>query len=333
MRKRVIDSLTTEELLSTRIKDLKLDLPVKYKAEILKLSNALKAKNIKWRPHFWASDEWFSPDGIGGIAYPFTLCHPKLIKLETHHLGHCEGKHTNEFFKLLAHETGHAIDNAYRLRKKKCRQKLFGLSGKKYPSSYRPKTNSLDFVQFLNDFYAQAHPDEDWAETFAVWLTSSNWKSKYKNSKALTKLNYIDEVMKGLTNVTDFKRTKKTYQTSSNDTRTVEQYLKDKKKNLKLNRPNFYSLKIPQKFFTQQVSTHKGILVTEFIAKNQKYLINKSLKDKWITKRCLKELEAECKNKRYRLKYNARRSEYIITKLIEDHFDDFIKQGRTRVYM
>jgi len=323
-----ISLLSTNQLLETRIKDLRLELPIKYQEQIKKIYNLLERKNILWRPHLWASEEWFSPDGIDGIAYPFTLCHPKLIQLEKMYLGECEGNTDSAFFKLLAHETGHAIDNAFRLRLKKQRQKIFGLSSKSYPKSYRPKTNSQNHVQFLNDFYAQAHPDEDWAETFAVWLTTDNWKSKYKETKAIKKLEYMNEVMMSLRLISNYKVSRKSYRNSKNDTRTVRQYLEEKQKSLRLNRPNFYATKLQTHLFSRQ-----GISVSHFITKQQKELVSNSKKDKWITQRCLKELKQECKKKNYKIKYDQQKSQQFILRLIEDNYDDFIKQGRTRVYM
>ena len=41
--------------------------------------------------------------------------------------------------------------------------------------------------------YAQKHPDEDWAETFAVWLEGGPWRRRYRDWQvALAKLEYVD---------------------------------------------------------------------------------------------------------------------------------------------
>ena len=49
----------------------------------------------------------------------------------------------------------------------------------------------------LDGNYAQAHPDEDFAETFAVWLTPGmDWRRKYRDWSALRKLEYLDHLMK-----------------------------------------------------------------------------------------------------------------------------------------
>ena len=107
-----------------------------------------------------------------------------------------EGYLEKDCMKLLRHESGHAIDNAYRLRKIKRRQNLFGLSSTPYPDSYSPRAYSKKYVVHLNSWYAQSHPDEDWAETFAVWLNPrSNWKKRYRHWPAMKKLEMVDEIM------------------------------------------------------------------------------------------------------------------------------------------
>jgi Uncharacterized protein conserved in bacteria (DUF2248). len=102
--------------------------------------------------------------------------------------------------KLMRHEAGHAYMYAYRLTRKKKWQELFGqTSDEETPSFYRPRPFSRSYVMHLDDWYAQAHPDEDFAETFAIWLTPDfDWRKRYAGWKALQKLEYVDELMKSL---------------------------------------------------------------------------------------------------------------------------------------
>ena len=89
-----------------------------------------------------------------------------------------------------------SIDNVYKLRLRQQRRKLFGRSSEPYPEFYTPKPYSKSFVLHLDPWYAQSHPDEDFAETFAVWLTpESNWQTRYAGWPALKKLEYMDELM------------------------------------------------------------------------------------------------------------------------------------------
>tara|TARA_R110000868_G_scaffold72133_4_gene210387 strand:- start:250 stop:1140 length:891 start_codon:yes stop_codon:yes gene_type:complete len=157
----------------------------------------LKQKNIKPFFHAWVSDEWFSPDGCPGIAIPYYLFHPALIKLNKQNNLPVEGVTKTKALQLIRHEVGHAIENAWRLRRKKTRQQLFGLSSTRYPEIYTPCPRSTDYVEHLGEGYSQSHPDEDWAETFALWLSTSKrtWNKKYKGTKALEKLLYCETLM------------------------------------------------------------------------------------------------------------------------------------------
>ena len=101
--------------------------------------------------------------------------------------------------KILRHEAGHAIDNAYKLRQRRRRQQIFGPSYMQYPEYYTPKPYSKSFVLHLDSWYAQSHPDEDFAETFAVWLNpQSDWRARYAGWPALKKLEYMDALMREL---------------------------------------------------------------------------------------------------------------------------------------
>jgi hypothetical protein len=108
-----------------------------------------------------------------------------------------EGGARRECMQLLRHEAGHVVEYAFALHKRKRWQRLFGRAGARYPDHYQPDPSSRDHVQHLRRWYAQCHPDEDFAETFAVWLTPrSAWKKRYAEwPKALEKLEYVDEVM------------------------------------------------------------------------------------------------------------------------------------------
>jgi hypothetical protein len=98
----------------------------------------------------------------------------------------------------MRHETGHAIDNAYQLHSRPRYRALFGSFAHRYPDWYKPEPHSRDYVLHLPAWYAQAHPAEDFAETFAVWLTGSGWKRQYKGWPALKKLEYVDQIMKAI---------------------------------------------------------------------------------------------------------------------------------------
>jgi len=190
-------SLPDEQLLRLRLKDLKVRIEGTWLEDCLgTLHDELEERGIRLRPHAWISSEWFSPDNTPGIAIPFYLAHPRLMQLEKKMMLDVEGGTWSECMRILRHEAGHTVQHAYQLHRRRRWQQLFGPSSKRYPRYYRPNPGSRHFVQHLRLWYAQSHPDEDFAETFAVWLRPrSNWRTRYAGWPALKKLEYVDELM------------------------------------------------------------------------------------------------------------------------------------------
>src|ERR1700756_4861903 len=177
------------------------DLPGRIKSSfvephIKRLYSELNDRGLRFKPHVWLSAEWFTPDGVPGFAIPFYLAHPRLAKLERKFMREVEGGTDVECLRILRHEAGHAIDNAFRLHFKRRWIRLFGSFTQKYPPSYKPKPNSRRYVLNLDAWYAQAHPAEDFAESFAVWLKAgTHWQRRYEGWGAQRKLDYVDELM------------------------------------------------------------------------------------------------------------------------------------------
>jgi hypothetical protein len=189
--------LPDEQLLQLRLKDLKVSIERTWLARCLRdLHDEIGERGLRIRPHAWISNEWFSPDDTPGIAIPFYLAHPRLMRLERKMMIDVEGGTVPECMRILRHETGHVVQVAYQLHRHRRWQRLFGRSSTRYPDYYRPNPGSRRYVQHLPLWYAQSHPDEDFAETFAVWLTSrSSWRRRYAGWPALKKLEYVDELM------------------------------------------------------------------------------------------------------------------------------------------
>ena len=176
--------------------DLGLKITGELARRVDRLHADLAAKGLgRFRPHCWLSSEWFSPDGVPGIAIPFYLAHPRLKRLEKKQMLDVEGGTETACLRILRHEAGHCIDTAYRLHRRKRWRELFGSFAAPYPDAYKPRPNSRRFVTHLDGWYAQAHPAEDFAETFAVWLGNARWKSQYRGWPALQKLEYVDALM------------------------------------------------------------------------------------------------------------------------------------------
>jgi hypothetical protein len=189
-----------EQLLDLRLCDLDLRIEgTDLEERTAELQRELQGRELAFRPYFWLSDEWFCPDGVPGIAIPFYLAHPRLARLELNQMLEVEGGTREWCLRILRHESGHAIENAYHLRRRGRRRELFGGTSVPYPESYTPRPHSRSYVIHLDGWYAQSHPDEDFAETFAVWLEPrSDWASRYAGWPALRKLEYVDQLMAGL---------------------------------------------------------------------------------------------------------------------------------------
>lgn len=193
-------SLRDEELLGWRIRDLGVRIPgSELEARVEGLYAELAGRGIIVRPPCFLGDEWFSPGEVPAIAIPFYLAHPRLKQLELRQMLEVEGGTAEWCAQLLRHECGHALDHAYRFSSRRKWREVFGSPDVDYePERYRPRPYSKSFVRHLPNWYAQAHPDEDFAETFAVWLGTAEeeWRVRYKGWKALEKLEYVDALMK-----------------------------------------------------------------------------------------------------------------------------------------
>ncbi len=187
-------------MLSRTIAELDLRIETSALAPLVEQLHAeLKGAGLRFRPFVYLSYDWFTPDGIVGFAAPFFLAHPRLMRLERRQMLEVEGGSKDQCMRLLRHEAAHAFDNAYRLRRKKRFRELFGRSSEPYRDAYTPDPTSRDYVVNLDSWYAQSHPLEDFAETFAVWLRSrSRWRKQYADWPALAKLEGLDAWLKEL---------------------------------------------------------------------------------------------------------------------------------------
>jgi hypothetical protein len=192
-------ALKDEDILALRICDLGVHIEgSELQPRVCQLYDELAARGVTLRPDCYLGDEWFSPEGVPAIAIPFYLAHPRLKLLELHQMLEVEGGTSEWCQRLLRHESGHAIDHAYQISSRRQWQEVFGSPETEYtPDTYRPRPYSKGFVRHLPNWYAQAHPDEDFAETFAVWLgtTPDQWREQYKGWKALDKLEYVHALM------------------------------------------------------------------------------------------------------------------------------------------
>jgi hypothetical protein len=183
------------QLLQARIKDLKLHLSGTVLERLIsQLYAELEAKGISLRPECYLSDQWGCPSGVPVIGVPFYLADPHLHTIEEALGAGAESE--RDIMMYLRHEAGHCFNYAWKLYETEEWRKLFGDYSTPYHEDYKPQPFSRKYVLHISGWYAQKHPDEDFAETFAVWLTpGSDWERRYKGWGALKKLQYVQAVV------------------------------------------------------------------------------------------------------------------------------------------
>jgi len=246
-------NLSDDELLEKKISRLGLRLDGTELAPLIQQLHAeLSAKGLAFHPPCHIGDEWFVPVGIPAIFIPFFLTHERLRRLEQKMMLEVEGETPEWFMKLIRHEAAHAYAYAYQLFRKKKWQRTFGLtSAEETPQFYRPRPYSRSYVVHLDDWYAQSHPDEDFAETFAVWLTPDiEWRERYRGWKAIQKLEYVDELMRSIASQPPVHQPK--YRVAEYDflNLKLKTYYARKRKLFEDSYPDFYDNDLKQLFAT-----------------------------------------------------------------------------------
>jgi Putative zinc-binding metallo-peptidase len=263
-------SWTDEQLLAVRMCDLGLAIEgTPLESRIAQLNGELQARGLVC-PHYYLSDEWFTPDGVPGIAIPFYLAHPRLEKLELAQMLEVEGADYGGCMRILRHEAGHALDNAYLLRRKPTRRRLFGNPNTEYPEYYLPKPYSRSFVHHLDHWYAQSHPDEDFAETFAVWLDpESMWSTRYAGWPAHRKLEYMDRLMRSVARTRPKIRTKRQVDPVRKLRKTLGEHYKKKREHYGLDHPEFHDSDL-HNLFSNAADYAKNPPAAKFVRKIRK---------------------------------------------------------------
>lgn len=263
-----------EELLNVRICDLKVRMEgSELEPRIRLLYDELASRQLALRPPCYLGDEWLSPNGVPAIAIPFYLAHPRLKTLELHQMLEVEGGTAEWCQKLLRHECGHAIDHAYRLSARPEWASIFGNPEQEYnPECYRPRPYSRSYVRHLPNWYAQAHPDEDFAETFAVWLSMSTegWREQYRGWKALEKLEYVDGLMREVTATEPTRVRIHKIAEAKKSRRTLGRYYAERRRRFAEDFPDAYDDDLRLLFN----GTHAGgETAAHFIRRNRRHLI------------------------------------------------------------
>jgi hypothetical protein len=185
-----------DQLLGRRISELGLAIAgSRVERLVTRLHAELAERGIAFRPMVYLSDQWGCPDDTPLIGVPFYLADERLERIEAEHAGAVESD--EEAMRYLRHEAGHALNYAFRLYSREEFGRVFGDYARPYDEHYRADPLSRDHVRHILGWYAQKHPDEDFAETFAVWLTpDTDWRTEYAGWGALRKLEWVDGVMR-----------------------------------------------------------------------------------------------------------------------------------------
>ncbi|MBN2120017.1 MAG: hypothetical protein JW734_03040 [Candidatus Omnitrophica bacterium] len=265
-----------DKLLNCRICDLPLQIEGTWiESCVNQLYSELEAKGIKFKPLCYLADEWLTPDNEPVVGIAFFLAHPRLVKLEKKMMLEVEGGTKDWCMKLLRHESGHALNYAFKLYKRRKWQEIFGRFSQEYADTYRFRPYSRSFVRHLEDYYAQYHPDEDFAETFAVWLApKSKWPNQYKGWKALGKLKYVDKLMSEISNKEPFKKKGEKYWCISRLKIKLKNYYKKKKQFWAEYFPDFHDSNL-KRIFVEKDQEHKDLpLACEIIKKHKKNILS-----------------------------------------------------------
>jgi Putative zinc-binding metallo-peptidase len=263
-------SLPDNELLQLRLKDLKVSIEGTWLEGCLEdLYDELAQRGLRIRPHAWISNEWFSPDDTPGIAIPFYLAHPRLMRLERKMMIDVEGSTVPECMRILRHEAGHVVQASYRLQRRRRWQELFGPSSTRYPQYYRPNPASRRYVYHLPLWYAQSHPDEDFAETFAVWLAArSSWRKRYAGWPALKKLEYVDELMAEIATEKPLLTRRLRVDPLSRLTQTLAEHYEKKRAHYAVDSPKVYDRDL-RRIFSDDPKHRRSPAASAFLRRNR----------------------------------------------------------------
>jgi hypothetical protein len=330
--------LPTEKLLEVRLCDLGVRIEGSLLADrIGQVLEELDRRGIGFRPHFWVSDDWFTPGSVPGCAVPFYLLHSRLARLERSRMLQAEGANRAECMKILRHEVGHAIDHAYRLNLRRKRQRLFGKSSEPYPRAYLPKPMSRDYVQHLDYWYAQSHPDEDFAETFAVWLQPrSNWRKTYAGWPVMRKLRYMDALMGEIAGRRARVRTRRRVDPLETIPKTLGRYYAEKQRSYSTDYPDFFDADL-RKLFSDAPEYADRETAASFLRRVRPTI--RHMVSRWTghyeytLDQVLKEIIGRCRKLRLRVAESPKQTTLDIAIMLTVNTMNFVYSGRRWLHL
>ncbi len=296
-----LNKLSEEELLETRICDLPIQIEGTWLADcIQQLYRELDARGIPFKPRCYLADEWATPEDEPVIGIPFFLAHPALIRLEKKMMLEAEGETREWCMKLLRHEAGHALSYAYLLHHRKGWRKVFGRPTEDYADTYRFRPYSKRFVRHLDYFYAQYHPDEDFVETFAVWLAPGlDWHKRYQGWPALRKLEFVDRLMLQIQGKLPANPKGTPCWKASALKSRLRNYYKKKRRSQAEDYPDFHDPNLKRIFAEKTEETERSASAAQIIRTHRKALLNTlsqwTGEHKYTASDLLKEITERCR--------------------------------------
>jgi hypothetical protein len=328
--------LSDEQLLELRICDLRLRIAgSELESRIETFYRELDDRKIAFKPVCYLGDEWFCPEGTAAIAIPFYLAHPRLKKLEERMMMEAEGGTEVWCLRLLRHEMGHVMNHAYLLEQRPEWQKVFGSASIDYSEYYRARPYSKRFVRHLEDWYAQSHPEEDFAETFAIWLTPGlDWRHKYRGWKALAKLEYVDRLMQELAGQSPQKISRGKMSEASRLRSTLGRYYARRRRLYAQDFPDFFDTDL-RRLFADSASQPQAERAVAFLRRNWKLILNAvsswSGEPKFTISRLLRSLTQRCADIDLRLRGDPAQTSVQITAYLATLASHYRLTGRFKL--
>jgi hypothetical protein len=237
--------------------------------------------------------------------------------------------------RILRHEAGHAIENAYKIRRRKTRQDMFGKSSQRYPLYYSPRPYSRSFVRHLDLWYAQSHPDEDFAETFAVWLTpDSLWEERYRGWPVLKKLRYVDGLMKELADTSPCVTTREEVDALPTLKKTLREHYERKRRHYGVERHLQYDPDLKRLFSTLSNHTNKmsaATFLNRFRREVRKKVASWTGEYQYTIDQVLEDMIQRCRELNLRVPMAEEQAKLDFTILLTVHTMNFLRSGRHRV--
>lgn len=329
--------LDDASLLNLRFRDLDLRIEgTPLEGRIERLWDELAQRGLRFRPHCWLAEEWFSPDGIPGIAIPFYLAHPRLARLEERQMFAVEGGTESTCMRLLRHEAGHAVDTAFQLHRRKDWRRNFGRWSKRYPEWYRPNPRSRNHVLHLDWWYAQSHPAEDFAETFAVWLQPRRqWRTQYARWPALRKLEYVDGLMQSIAGRPPVRRSRSFIEPIADNRGTLAEYYRRKRRYYGVSVREIYDGDLRRLFPDEAVPRGRRRSAAVFLERNQAHLCRICARgtgeSPYVIAQFIQELIRRCRRLKLHLNRSGDETRIDLAVFIAARAPKWLHEGRHRI--